>query len=1128
MSEHIQLISQRYRLLAALGHGGMGAVYRAHDRLTGQTVALKQVKVAPQALTFASRPAANDTNGLLLALAQEFKLLASLRHPNIISVLDYGFDANRQPYFTMELLDQPQTLLDTARSQPLPNQVDLLIQTLQALAYLHRRGIFHRDLKPENVLVSQGRVRVLDFGLSVVREQGSTADISGSLLYMAPEVFEGVGYSEQSDLYAVGLLAYEMFVGRHPFYSDNFSLFLDNVLDSDPDLTPFTEQPTLLPFAPIMQRLLAKQPEARYPSAEAVIVALCVALRQPPPPESSAIRESFLQAATFVGREQEMVQLTDALSQALQGQGSAWLIGGESGVGKSRLLDELRTQALVSGAWVVRGQAVEGGGLPYQLWRGVLPHLVLSRELDDLEAGILKEAVPAIGHLLERDVPAAPTLLGEAGQQRLALTIAELFQHQTQPVVLLLEDLQWSSEGLLPLQQLNRLAATLPLLIVANYRDDERPQLPAELPGMTLLPLKRLNEGEIAALSQSMLGERGGDSHILTLLQRETEGNVFFLVEVVRALAEESGGLAQIGETALPTQVFAGGVQRIIQRRLNQAPPWAQPLLRLAAVLGRQLDLPIMTQLSRQGQSRLGEQTLERWLAVCADAAVLTIAGEQWLFAHDKLRESLLHDFAHPDLHRQAAQAMEAVYAGDERYAEPLATHWLAAEESAQAMPYLIKAVMRLVDVTTEYARANEWIERGLPFATPQQQAELLAWRGRLTGWLCEYTRAIEAYQASLALPAHQPALRIFILNGFSDVLWRISRFPEARSYAEQALQLARACGDAAGTASGLSNLGVVAVLTGELSTASTAFQEALVIYQALGDQSGEARCRMNLGAIAESLRDYTTAEAHLQASLGIIRTVGNRLGIASGLVNLGLIKAGQQAHQAALACYQESITIFRQLGELSGVATCLVNLGITFNELGDYQAAWRHLEEGFALAQQIGDVNLQAYCFELWGVLCYRQGDYGGARMNFEKALAIFHAAGIQHGLRQTTFELTVVLLQLGELTTAQPMLVELIQQERAEANRATLLRTLLATAFLLYVAGRYTVSARCLGSIPPAEVKGVDPFALWSELAEKLQVALGPEPFRALLEQGRQQEASMLLRQQLAELAPPEEGQA
>src|SRR5690349_953163 len=235
-----QLITQRYQVLNPLGRGGMGVVYRALDRLTGQVVALKQVVVAPQTLAFASRPITNDTDSLLLSLVQEFRLLASLRHPNIISVLDYGFDAQRQPYFTMELLDQPQTILEAGRNQPLTVQINLLIQTLQALAYLHRRGILHRDLKPDNVLVSQGRVRLLDFGLSVMRDQDKAGEVSGTLLYMDPEVLKGATPSETADLYAVGVMAYELLVGRHPFQSANLGTLLIRVLEEDVDLAPLT------------------------------------------------------------------------------------------------------------------------------------------------------------------------------------------------------------------------------------------------------------------------------------------------------------------------------------------------------------------------------------------------------------------------------------------------------------------------------------------------------------------------------------------------------------------------------------------------------------------------------------------------------------------------------------------------------------------------------------------------------------------------------------------------------------------------------------------------------------------------------------------------------------------------
>ena len=163
-------IGGRYVLEQKLGEGGMGAVYRATDRLTQETVALKQVSIPGEKLQFAAQASNGKSDSFRLALAQEFKTLASLRHPHIISVLDYGFDNARQPYLTMELLENAPTLIEAGRDRPLSYQIELLVQLLQALAYLHRRGIIHRDLKPDNVLVIDGQVKVLDFGLAVARE----------------------------------------------------------------------------------------------------------------------------------------------------------------------------------------------------------------------------------------------------------------------------------------------------------------------------------------------------------------------------------------------------------------------------------------------------------------------------------------------------------------------------------------------------------------------------------------------------------------------------------------------------------------------------------------------------------------------------------------------------------------------------------------------------------------------------------------------------------------------------------------------------------------------------------------------------------------------------------------------
>src|SRR5262245_2066459 len=112
----------------------MGAVYRALDRLTGRVVTLKRLKgIRPAGGIFSS----DDTNAERMALAEEFRLLASLRHPNIVSLLDYGFDDDRQPYLTMELEENARPIIDAGRAEPLAVQVELLVQVLRALVYLH-------------------------------------------------------------------------------------------------------------------------------------------------------------------------------------------------------------------------------------------------------------------------------------------------------------------------------------------------------------------------------------------------------------------------------------------------------------------------------------------------------------------------------------------------------------------------------------------------------------------------------------------------------------------------------------------------------------------------------------------------------------------------------------------------------------------------------------------------------------------------------------------------------------------------------------------------------------------------------------------------------------------------------
>ncbi len=691
-------VGQRYRLLNVLGTGGMGEVYRTLDRLTGRVVALKKILsssggpetfstsaetvTAPMTLSGVTRgilgalsdQSAGEAVRRELALAQEFRLLASLRHPHIISVLDYGFDAAGRPYFTMPLLEDAETVIEAAAGAPLDARVDYLSRILQALAYLHRQGVVHRDLKPNNVLVSDGRLKLLDFGISILHAEAESgaAGAAGTLLYMAPEILAGEPASAAADLFAVGVIAYELLAGRHPFGSPQSRLLaplLDRSVSADLDRIP------LPAVRAVLARLLAPSPGDRFSGASQALDELHRAARRPPPVAGGQIRDSFLQAARFVGRDADLARLTRRLAGAISGRGGVRLVAGESGVGKSRLLEELRTLALVEGVLVVRGQAVRYGGSPYQPWRNVVRCLTLGCELSDLEAGSLASLVPDLGELLERQIDTAPELDPQAARDRLRAVIGELFRRQRSAALVILEDLHWAdSESLELLARLDRLAAGLPLLILGSFRDDELSELPG-LDAIDVLRLKRLDEGAVAELCQSMLGATRARPEMVELLARETEGNAFFLVEAVRALAEGAGGLDRIATMTLPEQIAAGGIRRVVRRRLERVPPEARPLLRQAAVAGRQLNLDVLVALAP-------EVELEDWLTACAAASVLEIEDDAWRFQHDKLREGVLEGIAAaelPALHRRVALAIESLPVLAAASSAALAHHWAMA-----------------------------------------------------------------------------------------------------------------------------------------------------------------------------------------------------------------------------------------------------------------------------------------------------------------------------------------------------------------------------------------------------------------------------------------------------------------
>jgi eukaryotic-like serine/threonine-protein kinase len=267
MVETGTLIDGRYRVSSRLGSGGMADVYLAHDTLLGREVALKLLHHR-----FA------EDQEFVERFRREASSAAGLSHPNVVAVFDRG-EWNGTYYIAMEYLPGRSLKAVVREHGPLSPQdaIDVVVQILLAVRFAHRRGIIHRDIKPHNVILDEeGRAKVTDFGIARAgaSDMTLTGSIMGTAQYLSPEQAQGHAVSETSDLYAVGVVLYELLTGGVPFEGDSAVSVALKQVSAEP-LAPSARNPEVGPaLDAVVLRSLAKDPSARFASADEFIAAL--------------------------------------------------------------------------------------------------------------------------------------------------------------------------------------------------------------------------------------------------------------------------------------------------------------------------------------------------------------------------------------------------------------------------------------------------------------------------------------------------------------------------------------------------------------------------------------------------------------------------------------------------------------------------------------------------------------------------------------------------------------------------------------------------------------------------------------------------------------------------------------
>ncbi len=370
MASEPQKTIGKYEIITELGRGAMGEVYKARDPLIGRMVALKVITSG-----LAGKPE------LLERFYQEARSAGALQHPNIVTVYELGKEGDL-PFIAMEYLggDSLEKIIARQAPMPLAKKVGYVVQICRALEYAHKHGVVHRDVKPANIMLnSEGQVKVVDFGIArlVDASKTQTGTLIGTLGYMSPQQLRGEHADERSDIWAVGVLFYELLASQRPFQGDNPAALMMSIISKEP--------PALAELAPdctsdveaIVSRMLQKDALARYQSMDEALLDLDSAWKR----LQQARVSDLVQESQRLFEANDLKRAQELLREALHADSSRW----EAKTLLETVSRELRRQQLLPR---VKEQVAKAQGL--------------------LDAGQLQEAKSEVQAALQLDSTYSP------------------------------------------------------------------------------------------------------------------------------------------------------------------------------------------------------------------------------------------------------------------------------------------------------------------------------------------------------------------------------------------------------------------------------------------------------------------------------------------------------------------------------------------------------------------------------------------------------------------------------------------------------------------------------------------------------------------------------------------------
>ncbi|GAC1372905.1 MAG: hypothetical protein NVSMB44_40770 [Ktedonobacteraceae bacterium] len=758
----------------------------------------------------------------------------------------------------------------------------------------------------------------------------------------------------------------------------------------------------------------------------------------------------------LVGRASELAALHLFIERARGGAGGMTLLYGEAGIGKSRLLAELKTYAASQDLLLLQGNC-----FPTDVSCPYAPLLDLLRfTFADFSAASIVAALgpsaralfPLLPDLVP--LPLAPTPLPtwEPGQEkrRIFATLTRFFVQQAakRPLLLMIEDLHWSDETSLEfLHYLARHCVGQPLLLLLTYRSDEvRPALAhwlAQLDREHLVhevALARLERDDVDAMLQAIFDQqRAISSELLDTIYMLTEGNPFFIEEVLKSLLA-TGEIFCVhgewchkppGELRIPRSIMDA-----VQQHTAQLSVGARHLLLLAAVAGRHFNFSLLQRLAEQSELQLLQQVKE----LIAAQLVVEESAEQFAFRDALTRQAIYTQLLARErkaLHHSMVEAIEHLYATTiDPYLADLAYHTYKAGAWAKVLNYAPRAGRKALALHAPQAASDyfTWALDAARRLAIAPSAQLYRLRGQAYAALDKFEDAHADYEQ--AVGAAQEVGDVLVeWQSLIDLglLWEGRDHEQAGTLFCRALDLAQTLADRQVHAYSLNHMGNWYLNAEQPLEALRYYREALSIFQALRDQRGMAETFDLLGMASYASSDFVQSVACYKQASALPRVADNRQDLVTGLVTTML--CGGSYRTDTLVCVAMSLAevtregevalkIARESGLRSGEAFVLIFWGLCLGWRGDYLHALDVAQQGLEIAREVEHRQWMTAAHWVLGALHLDLCELTLACQHLERALALAREICSAHWISSSAGFMASASIQSHDLAQAEALL--------------------------------------------------------------------------------------------------------